>query len=190
MDSDAVTMVALAGIELGLGVIAYTADGELTPADGPEIERYRKLVHTDVPVTHLATLAADRVFKVMWIASEQRLDEVISAGAHLPCKPRSADFVRSHREVFEYNPCGVSKASGMAVLAAHHGVPANRVAAFGDADNDVPLFRWAGFSVAMPHAKPHVRNQATITAPEGPPETAFARGVDVLLSNVWIQERA
>ena len=47
---------------------------------------------------------------------------------------------------------GVSKASAVAWLAAHHGIDATDVLAFGDHSNDVSLLRWAGRGVAVANA--------------------------------------
>ena len=55
------------------------------------------------------------------------------------------------------------------------------VVAFGDGENDVPMFEWAGMSVAMPHGWPLALARAKLIAPAGPPETALARGVDLIL---------
>lgn len=181
-----VTPLVEVGVAAGFGVIAYTDRGERTPVDGPDIDRYRQITATPIEVLPAAVFAAERVFKVMWIAPEATLDAYLSTGAAERCRPASAETVRSHREVFEFVPRGVNKATGTAMLAREFGVPAARVAAFGDADNDVPLFDWAGFSVAMPHARPEVRRRATVTAPAGCAESAFARGVDLLLASAFV----
>jgi hypothetical protein len=52
---------------------------------------------------------------------------------------------------------GVTKATGAAMLAADLGVDASGVLAVGDGENDLPLFEWAGRSVAMGQAPPTVR---------------------------------
>jgi hydroxymethylpyrimidine pyrophosphatase-like HAD family hydrolase len=67
-------------------------------------------------------------------------------------------------------------------LAEHLGISTAETVAFGDADNDIPLFEWAGVSVAMPHGWPTAQRHATAIGPEGPPETALARAVDLALS--------
>ena len=183
MQPEDVAAVVAAGLHEGFGVVAYTVDGEHTPADGPAVDRYRRIAQTDINYLDPAALVAERVFKVMWIAPQPQLDAFLAGGGSARFQPAAADPVRSHSEVFEYGPRGVSKATGTAVLARELGVPPARVAAFGDADNDVPLFAWAGFSVAMPHAQPEVRGRATAVAPDGSPESAFARGVDLLLAS-------
>jgi hydroxymethylpyrimidine pyrophosphatase-like HAD family hydrolase len=52
---------------------------------------------------------------------------------------------------------GVTKATGAAMLAADLGVDPSGVLAVGDGENDLPLFEWAGRSVAMGQAPPTVR---------------------------------
>ncbi len=39
---------------------------------------------------------------------------------------------------------GVTKATGLAEVAATHGIAPHEVAAIGDMPNDVPMLRWAG----------------------------------------------
>jgi Cof subfamily protein (haloacid dehalogenase superfamily) len=60
---------------------------------------------------------------------------------------------------------GVSKASGLAGLAADRGVDAADVAAFGDMPNDVPMLRWAGRGFAMSGGHPAALAAAGEVAP-------------------------
>ncbi|MFP5022807.1 HAD hydrolase family protein [Pseudonocardia phyllosphaerae] len=53
-------------------------------------------------------------------------------------------------------PEGVSKASGLARVAARLGIDAADVLAVGDGDNDSEMLRWAGHGVAMGQAPPEV----------------------------------
>ncbi|MEV4194153.1 HAD family hydrolase, partial [Streptomyces toxytricini] len=52
----------------------------------------------------------------------------------------------------ELQPPGVSKASGLALAAELLGVGGPGTIAFGDMPNDVPMFEWAGYGVAMADA--------------------------------------
>jgi Cof subfamily protein (haloacid dehalogenase superfamily) len=56
----------------------------------------------------------------------------------------------------EISATGVSKASGLAVLAREWDVEPSEVIAFGDMPNDLPMLAWAGRSVAMGNAHPDV----------------------------------
>ena len=77
-----------------------------------------------------------------------RAREVV--GALAECTHSSGDGL------VEISAAGVSKASGLAVLADEWGVPADDVIAFGDMPNDLPMLAWAGRSVAMGNAHPEV----------------------------------
>lgn len=55
---------------------------------------------------------------------------------------------------------GVSKASGAELVAASLGVEPGQVVAVGDGNNDLPLFGWAGHSVAMGQAPGRIRDAA------------------------------
>jgi Cof subfamily protein (haloacid dehalogenase superfamily) len=65
----------------------------------------------------------------------------------------------------EISAAGVTKASGLAKLAARHGVGPEDVVVFGDMPNDIAAFDWVreggGRAVAMAHAHPDVLAAAT-----------------------------
>ncbi len=62
----------------------------------------------------------------------------------------------SQQGLVEISALGVSKASGLERLATGHGIGAPEVIAFGDMPNDLPMLAWAGTSVAVANAHPHV----------------------------------
>ena len=58
--------------------------------------------------------------------------------------------------LLEVSAAGISKATGLAALAAQHGVGAGQVVAFGDMPNDLPMLAWAGHAVAVANAHAEV----------------------------------
>ena len=74
---------------------------------------------------------------------------------------------------------GVSKATGLAVVADRLGVAASEVLAIGDEWNDVPMFDWAGTAVAMGNAPAHVQAAAHHVAPP-----ADADGAAIVLESL------
>jgi Cof subfamily protein (haloacid dehalogenase superfamily) len=58
--------------------------------------------------------------------------------------------------LLEISALGVSKASGLAELAARAGVDRSDVVAVGDMPNDLPMLRWAGRAFAVANAHPQV----------------------------------
>ncbi|MEU9447208.1 Cof-type HAD-IIB family hydrolase [Streptomyces sp. NPDC048277] len=57
----------------------------------------------------------------------------------------------------ELQPCGVTKATGLALAADHLGLSPEQAVAFGDMPNDIPMFEWAGYGVAMANAHPELK---------------------------------
>lgn len=62
--------------------------------------------------------------------------------------------------LLEIAAAGVTKATGLAELAASHGITPDEVVAIGDMPNDVPMLQWAGRSYAVANAHPSVRAAA------------------------------
>ncbi len=72
----------------------------------------------------------------------------------------------SNQGLLEVSAAGVTKASGLELVCDLVGVPAERVVAFGDMPNDVPMLRWVGHGVAMANAHPDLLAVADeVTAP-------------------------
>lgn len=80
-------------------------------------------------------------------------DSMIAALA--PVVGDTADLTFSHpRGLVEISPPGVTKATGLAEVAAQLRVPPADVIAFGDMPNDLAMLAWAGHGVAMGNAHP------------------------------------
>ena len=54
--------------------------------------------------------------------------------------------------IVEILPLGLTKATGLSLAARRLGMKAADTIAFGDMPNDIPMFAWAGHSVAMANA--------------------------------------
>jgi Cof subfamily protein (haloacid dehalogenase superfamily) len=57
----------------------------------------------------------------------------------------------------ELQPCGVTKAMGLALAAERLGLAPSTTIAFGDMPNDIPMFDWAAHGVAMANAHPELK---------------------------------
>lgn len=64
----------------------------------------------------------------------------------------------------EITELGVSKASGLAEVAALLGISSSEVAVIGDSDNDLAMLRWAGFGAAMGNAEDQIKKEADYVA--------------------------
>ncbi|MES5824479.1 HAD family hydrolase [Streptomyces sp. RG80] len=63
----------------------------------------------------------------------------------------------------ELQPCGITKATGLALAAEHLGLGPQQTIAFGDMPNDIPMFDWAAHGVAMANAHPELKAVADET---------------------------
>lgn len=57
----------------------------------------------------------------------------------------------------ELQPCGITKATGLALAAEFLGLGPSQTIAFGDMPNDIPMFDWAAHGVAMANAHPELK---------------------------------
>lgn len=62
--------------------------------------------------------------------------------------------------IVELLPLGLTKATGLSLAARRLGVAAAETIAFGDMPNDVPMFAWAGYGVAMANAHAELQQVA------------------------------
>jgi Cof subfamily protein (haloacid dehalogenase superfamily) len=76
-----------------------------------------------------------------------------------------ARLVHTAEHYLELLPVASTKGAALAHLAAHLGVPLDRVVAVGDHDNDLEMVEVAGLGVAMAHAPESVRAVADRVAP-------------------------
>lgn len=171
------------GGSLGLTSLAYSVEGVYTvPGGSSGLDFYTNLAGYSPRQVQAREFLDLSIFKIIWITeTEADLDKVL--GQMDPVTAR-LQVVRTHKRLLEFMPIGVSKGSALKILAERLAVRPSEVVTFGDGDNDVPMFEWSGLSVAMPHGWPAAIRQATHTAPPGPPETAFARGVDIILNPI------
>jgi hypothetical protein len=166
------------GHALGFATVAYTVEGVVTDAPtGAEMDFYTELAGLRPCQIDRAEILAQGIFKVIWMGAPELFDRLALA----EIVPPQIQAVRTNARFMEFMPAAVSKGSALAMLAARLGIPAAAAVAFGDGDNDIPMFEWAGMSGAMPQGWPEARARARWIAPDGPAETALARGVDLVL---------
>jgi Cof subfamily protein (haloacid dehalogenase superfamily) len=128
----------------------------------------------------LEQLNGQRALKLVWYGDPNVLH---------PLRPQlesqftgEVDILSTENENLEFMPPGVNKATGLAKVIEKLGINAREVVAFGDSENDVSMLRWAGLGVAMNHGSSSAKVAAKLVSPPGPPETAFARGVDEIFA--------
>jgi Cof subfamily protein (haloacid dehalogenase superfamily) len=173
-----VATITDAGRARGFSTVGYTVEGVFTDsASDFEMDFYTDLAGNRPVVLARSELLARDIFKVIWMGEPADLSRVALAEVTLP----QIQAVRTNARFLEFMPADVSKGSAMATLALRLGIQPAAAVVFGDGENDIPMFEWAGMSVAMPHGWPLARARAKRVAPAGPAETALARGVDLIL---------
>jgi Cof subfamily protein (haloacid dehalogenase superfamily) len=106
-------------------------------------------------VRDLAELLAEPAAKLLVRAGTRDSDEFTALVAATLAGSLEATH-SSMTGMVEISAAGVTKASGLAWVAARLGIDAADVVAFGDMPNDVPMLSWAGVGVAMGNAHPAV----------------------------------
>jgi Cof subfamily protein (haloacid dehalogenase superfamily) len=177
LDPVAARRVVELGRQMGFPALVYSTEGIASDSDLAVESYHEHIGHRPARISTEQFLAT-RTFKIVWVGDPERLATLVKEPdvAAIP-----TEKLRSHRYFFEFVQPGVSKATGLVALAAQLGIRREETMGFGDADNDLPMFDWVRTSVAMPHGWPEPRARATLVAPAGPPEEAFARGVEAVL---------
>jgi Cof subfamily protein (haloacid dehalogenase superfamily) len=107
------------------------------------------------------TEALDRdVVKAFLHSDTLTADELLEA-ARSAVPAHLAELTQAGLGYVEVCPPGVTKATGLAVVAAKLGIAPSEVLVFGDMPNDLPMFAWAGWRrVAVANAHPLLRAAA------------------------------
>ena len=93
-----------------------------------------------------------------------------------------ATVVRSQSYYLDVAPPGCDKGTFVQAMARRLGISTDAVATIGDMQNDLPMFRTSGVSVAMGNATDDVKKQATHTTTSNENE-GFAGAIEIILKN-------
>jgi len=101
-------------------------------------------------ITEVGELVADHVSRVIIRDPDSTAEDFVDLAGRLGL--HGTDYVVGWTAWLDLAPVGVSKASGVALVADALGVDAADVLAIGDGRNDIEMLRWAGRGVAMGQA--------------------------------------
>ncbi len=87
------------------------------------------------------------------------------------------EVTKSHPQFLEIVSPGVSKAAAVKILAEKFGVDKSEVMAIGDSDNDLPMLKAAGKSIAMGNGTAEVKNSCDFVTADCA-DDGFAAAVD------------
>ncbi|MFN2518412.1 MAG: HAD family hydrolase [Jatrophihabitantaceae bacterium] len=121
-------------------------------AINPLTDRRGRLIAAPL-VADLTSIISQPGVKLLAKDHGAEVDEFLASAATL-LAGRATVTHSSRYGLLEIAAPGVTKASGLAELAASHGITPDEVAAIGDMPNDVPMLQWAGASYAVANAHP------------------------------------
>ena len=82
----------------------------------------------------------------------------------------------------DYLPLNVSKGDALSWIQQHLGIPAEQTVAFGDQNNDISMFAFAGDSYAVPDAAADAKRAAKYILDEGPDKDGVLHFLEKLLN--------
>lgn len=95
-------------------------------------------------------LSREGVTKLIVQHRDGSLEQLLALVAR--CAGPHANVTHSGSLFVEVSAAGVTKAAALAEYCAERGIDAREVVAVGDMPNDLPMLRWAGWSVAVANA--------------------------------------
>jgi Cof subfamily protein (haloacid dehalogenase superfamily) len=135
----------------------------LAERDGPEREMYFKHTGILAELRDLKEALSQRELsgcvKAMFLAEPELLPEVRLRLDERLGRVYIAQTLRTFLEVMDE---GVSKGHGLSFVMERLSLEREEVIAFGDEENDVPMFAEAGFSIAPSNAKDAVKAKADL----------------------------
>ncbi|MNO17980.1 putative phosphatase YwpJ [compost metagenome] len=161
----------------------YTKDNVYVELDKRvRLEKLSELNDADVPeeLRWLLKAMIDKQFQQASVTYVESMEEIWSKEEHVIYKTLAFSLNRellkeastrfaaipgliitaSHVNNIEINHKDANKGSGVGMLAAHYGIPAEQVAVMGDSYNDLPMFEMAGYRIAMENAAPILKETA------------------------------
>jgi len=130
---------------------------------GSEAQMYKNHTGITPVVKDLKTVAAlpiNGCIKGMFIAEPSLHDEVRKRMQER--FGNKISVMRSYPTFLEIINAGVSKGEGLKIAMEHRGLKPEEVIAFGDEENDVPMFSVAGFACAPENARESIRDAADL----------------------------
>jgi Cof subfamily protein (haloacid dehalogenase superfamily) len=137
---------------------------ERTAAAAPWQRLYHEQTGTEYHfIESLDVFRGRRPSKMIFIGDPGILDE---QEKHFRCLWGASVYVcRTWDYYLEFMDRRTNKAAGLDALAKEYGVDWSRIAAFGDAENDIPMLKKAGYGIAMANAAPRVKIAAGRVSP-------------------------
>ena len=147
------------GLEGGFSVIVWSRGVLYIGQAGSYSEGYPEMYAIrERKLGDYEALAREGVTKVIWAGEPGRIAGLEESFGARPIP--GSGCCTSDPSYLEFMASGVNKGEGLRRAAEALGLTRGEVMAVGDGHNDLPMLRWAGFSVAMENASPEVKAAA------------------------------
>jgi Cof subfamily protein (haloacid dehalogenase superfamily) len=157
-------MYAVENVGVGYWLTAPFPDGELTG---------------EQTLVTLEELMAAPATRVIVRSTEHSSEDFLEVGERIGM--HGVNYAVGWTAWLDLAPEGVSKAGALETIRVELGVDAGATLAIGDGRNDLEMFAWAGWAVAMGQAVPEVLTAADEVAP-----SVYDDGVAVVLESLLV----
>src|SRR5947209_1172519 len=160
----------------------FTNDRWLTRrADGEYVPHEKRAIRADPTVVADFSPFLGAACKIVGASADPALLQRCEV-AMREALGNQATAVRSQSYYLDVTPPDCNKGTFVEAIAGRLGIPTSAVATIGDMENDVPMFRTSGLSIAMGNAPEDVRKLATRSTASNENE-GFAKAIAMVLSN-------
>jgi Cof subfamily protein (haloacid dehalogenase superfamily) len=168
--------------EFGVDIWLFTNDLWLTRrGDGEYVAHEKRAIRADPAIVADFSPYLSNACKIVGSSSDAELLQRCEA-AMQEALGAQAVAVRSQSYYLDVTPPGCDKGTFVEAMAKRQGISIGAVATIGDMQNDLPMFRESGFSIAMGNATDDVKKLATRVTTSNEDE-GFAGAVDIILKN-------
>jgi Cof subfamily protein (haloacid dehalogenase superfamily) len=164
----------------GVDIWVFAGDRWLASnAKGAYVDHEERTIHVPPTIVERLEDHLDAVAKIVGVSDDfERLTA---------CEPAArqalgdgAVIARSQPYYLDITPAATDKGVFVNELARRLGIPAAEIVTIGDMENDIPMFRQAGFRIAMGNASPQVKHLADAVTLSND-EEGFAAAVDEVI---------
>lgn len=153
-------IVAL-GMQYKTAMFLYSKDGILSNVNDEKYKKKNPDVSFNVVNLETIDISHIQIYKIAYVNSPE---ETILLRTKLPRTLFDKFEISSSVPQFiEFVSKGVTKSGALEYVGQELNILPEEMVAFGDQDNDVPMLRHVGLSIAMGNATPEVKKHAKIT---------------------------
>lgn len=170
------------GIDYGVAMFLYLKDGIMSNVDDEKYKRKNPDVNFNVVDLRTIDVTDIQVFKIAYVNSPR---ETLILRSKLPSTLLDKFEISSSVPQFiEFVSKGISKSEALGCIGQKLCISQKEMVAFGDQDNDIPMLRYVGLSIAMGNATPEVKKYVKLTTTSNDED-----GVAVAIENTILLQK-